>query len=183
MQLETYWKATMHQQINEQTQQEMHFLTNLMKLGKWDYKNTELHYYISPNATASYYLNAMFLRACFFLSFILPEAKLLYPGVTYECDCRVTPSVSGRREQGESSICRNNYLRSLILRLNVHRCICSQDNSASRYFAWDNILHVYACEHTGLTGKEMKMWVALTSSDSLRAKELHKDHQDRKSVV
>lgn len=94
--------------------------------------------------------------------------------------CRVTPLVSGRWEEGEASISRNNFLRSFILRLKVHLCISSQNNSTSRCFAWDTISRVYACEqpkHTGLTGKEMKMWVALTSSDAPRAKELHKDHQ------
>lgn len=123
------------------------------------------------------------ISKCLFLfsSHLFLSAWELYSNVwIWFTNCIVTPSVSGRREQGESPVCRNGYLRSLILKLRVHWCICSQNNSALRYFSWDTIHHGHACEqpkHTGLTGKEMKTWIALTSSDFPRARELHKDYQ------
>ena len=89
MQLETYGKATVSapdswglelgdltgpfqpkpfydsviQQINEQTEQEKHLLTDFIKSRKWDYKNIELHC-ISSSATVSCYLRAILIRAC-----------------------------------------------------------------------------------------------------------------------
>lgn len=84
MQLETCWKATSHQQIHEQTKQEMHFLANARKSGKeiTDHRASlvplPMQLWVVLLETKSLFL--------FFLSFILPEAKLLYPGVTYEHD-------------------------------------------------------------------------------------------------
>lgn len=116
-------KATVHQQINEQTKQEMHFLTNLMESGKRDYKNTKLHYCSSHNAVKSvvtwtqYFQEPVSCLPVFFFS-----AWELWSNVwIWFTNCTGPPSAPGRREQGESSVCRNDYLRFLILKLKVRR--------------------------------------------------------------
>lgn len=56
-----------------------------------------------------------------FLSFFFPAWELWSNVWIWFTNCTGPPSAPGRREQGESSVCRNDYLRFLILKLKVHR--------------------------------------------------------------